>query len=154
MDKDSSKKEDRIYLEFKTFFKQVKARSELKSRSMPNERVEEFIITDTDEPTLKVFYEDAVSDIAERLGVIDRLQDYGGTAIYKLTELQTEQKMKRTGTLLERVFVNYLLFQWYHSVGLDDHATEYLQFYQEYLRQYRTNSTQPGFVKPKHTPYW
>ena len=127
-----SKKKDTIYIEFKTLFDEAKKRSELKSRSMADQIMQRFIITDSEKDTLRLFYQDAVSDIAERLGVLDRMQDYGGTTLYKLTVEQSEQKMKRTATLLKKMFVNYLLFQWYKSVGQSDLAGEYLQFYDEY----------------------
>lgn len=148
------KRVDKIYIDFDGLYDKVKKLSELRSRSMTDGMTHRFVITDSEKDLLEQFYRTAVSEVAERLGVVDRLRDYGGTAIYKLTERQTDQHMKRTRQLLFRVLVNYILFEWYRSAGASDVAEEYLQFYQEYVEQYRTNSTQESFFKPTYTPYW
>lgn len=145
---------DQLYLTRKKIFDEAKRRSQLRARSLPEGASKIAIITDSDEDSLRIFLKDGLVELGDKLGELGDLKDYEDTIVHELDETQSEQGWEKAKRLLKRAIVHYLLYEWYRSVGLGELAQEQHALYEQYARKYRTNSTQPGFVKPDWRPYF
>lgn len=143
-----------IYLTLQSLFEEARERSELKSRTMPGELDDVAIITESDYDTLRLFLKDGVMDLANRLGAIGKLLNQGDTVIHRLSDEQKKQGWSGAKDLLKKAIVNYLLFEWYRNVGVGELAQEFHALYEQAATDYRTNSTNPNFIKPNYRPYF
>lgn len=144
----------KIYLEFDPLFTLAKQRTEMRSRSLPDEVAEMVLISNEYKESFMKFFQDGCDQFANQYGTFDQVKVYEDTMIFELTENQSEQGLKKITGMIEKAVLQYMLWAWYDNVGLAELAQNARSKYETYIRDVRNNVTRPASVTPKYRPYF
>lgn len=147
-------KGNKIHIDLKEdVFDRVKRQTELKSR-LHDDLTEQIVITDSDKPALEDYFADFIASFRNDTGAFDRVEDYDNLFVYVMTEDEEARGFKHLKQLIIKTMVEYLLWQWYESIGASQFATEAGTKYQYCIREFLNHNARKAFVQPKYRPYF
>nr|BDD48091.1 hypothetical protein 7 [Balneolaceae bacterium] len=143
-----------IILDVDLIVAEVIKRTQLRSRTMPDEGVDRIVLTEDDRDSIDLYLSDAEADIGNKTGSLGTMEITTDEVVYELSEKQTEDEVKKAHKLLKKAVVNYVLTEWYRQLGMASVAAEHMSIYERAVLDFRFNSQQDQMVTPKYRPYF
>ena len=141
----------KIYIEFEDVYKKTKARTELMAINHENEQ---WIMSDSYKETLLSIFSDAVDDLRNRyFGSVDTV-NYDGTVIYTLTKELEDGDFKRAQGLLTKALSEYMLWDWFHTVGAVELSGQAWNRYNQFGKDIKRTASSKFFFPTKSRPYF